>query len=118
MISRVDVAGLRGQAALVSYVRATAVVAVADAVAIGTGLAVLGGPLAMPLAALVFIGAFIPIIGPTIDCWTRARGVLLAARCPDCRARAVAPDTELPDDTPRQVRHWRHHTPVHQLNPP
>jgi putative heme transporter len=64
--TRVDVAGRRGLAALVSYVRATAVVAVVDAVAIGIGLAVLGVPLAVPLAALVFIGAFVPIIGAVI----------------------------------------------------
>jgi putative heme transporter len=64
--TRVDVAGRRGLAALVSYVRATAVVAVVDAVAIGIGLAVLGVPLAVPLAALVFIGAFIPIIGAVV----------------------------------------------------
>ena len=63
---RVDVAGRRGVAALVSYVRATAVVAVVDAVAIGIGLTVLGIPLAVPLAALVFLGAFIPIIGAVI----------------------------------------------------
>ena len=63
---RVDVAGRRGVAALVSYVRATAVVAVVDAVAIGIGLAVLGVPLAVPLAALVFLGAFVPIIGAVI----------------------------------------------------
>ena len=43
--TRVDVAGRRGLAALVSYVRATAVVAVVDAAAIGIGLAVLGVPL-------------------------------------------------------------------------
>jgi predicted PurR-regulated permease PerM len=61
--TRVDVAGRRGIAALVSYVRATAVVAVVDGVAIGIGLAVLGVPLAVPLAALVFLGAFVPIIG-------------------------------------------------------
>jgi predicted PurR-regulated permease PerM len=61
--TRVDVAGRRGVAALVSYVRATAVVAVVDAVAIGIGLVVLGVPLAVPLAALVFLGAFVPIIG-------------------------------------------------------
>jgi putative heme transporter len=61
--TRVDVAGRRSIAALVSYVRATAVVAVFDAVAIGIGLAVLGVPLAVPLAALVFLGAFVPIIG-------------------------------------------------------
>jgi putative heme transporter len=64
--ARVDVAGRRGVAALVSYVRATAVVAVVDAVAIGIGLTVLGVPLAVPLAALVFLGAFIPIIGAVI----------------------------------------------------
>jgi putative heme transporter len=63
----VDVAGRRGLAALVSYVRATAVVAVVDAAAIGIGLAVLGAPLAVPLlAALVFLGAFVPIIGAVI----------------------------------------------------
>jgi predicted PurR-regulated permease PerM len=64
--TRVDVAGRRGVAALVSYVRATAVVAVVDAVAIGIGLAVLGIPLAVPLAALVFLGAFVPIIGAVV----------------------------------------------------
>jgi predicted PurR-regulated permease PerM len=64
--TRVDVAGRRGLAALVSYTRATAVVAVVDAVAIGIGLAVLHVPLAVPLAALVFIGAFIPIVGAVV----------------------------------------------------
>jgi putative heme transporter len=64
--TRVDVAGRRGVAALVSYVRATAAVAVVDAIAIGIGLGVLGVPLAVPLAALVFLGAFVPIIGAVI----------------------------------------------------
>ena len=64
--TRVDVAGRRGLAALVSYVRATAVVATVDAVAIGIALSVLGIPLAVPLAALVFLGAFIPIIGAVV----------------------------------------------------
>ena len=64
--SRADVAGRRALAALVSYVRATAVVAVVDAVAIGIGLTVLGVPLAVPLAALVFLGAFVPIVGAVI----------------------------------------------------
>ncbi|HZG89750.1 MAG TPA: AI-2E family transporter [Pseudonocardia sp.] len=63
---RIDVAGRRGLAALVAYVRATAVVAVVDAVAIGIGLALLGVPLAVPLAALVFLGAFVPIIGAVV----------------------------------------------------
>lgn len=63
---RVDVAGRRSFASLVSYVRATAAVAVVDAVGIGIGLAIVGVPLAVPLSALVFLGAFIPIIGAVI----------------------------------------------------
>ena len=51
---------------LVSYVRATVLVAFVDAVGIGIGLAVLRVPLALPLAALVFLGAFIPVIGATL----------------------------------------------------
>lgn len=63
---RVDVAGRRGFASLVSYVRATAAVAVVDAVGIGIGLWIVGVPLVVPLAALVFLGAFIPIVGALI----------------------------------------------------
>jgi len=63
---RVDVAGRRGFASLVSYVRATAAVAVVDAVGIGTGLAIVGVPLFAPLAALVFLAAFIPIVGAVV----------------------------------------------------
>ena len=51
---------------LVSYVHATVLVAFADAVGIGIGLFVLRVPLALPLAALVFLGAFIPVVGATI----------------------------------------------------
>ncbi|TCK21752.1 AI-2E family transporter [Pseudonocardia endophytica] len=65
--TRTDVAGRRGLAALVSYVRATAAVAVVDAVVLGIGLAVLGVPLAVPLAALVFLGAFVPILGAVVS---------------------------------------------------
>jgi predicted PurR-regulated permease PerM len=63
---RVDVAGRRGFSSLVSYVRATAAVAVVDAVGIGVGLWIVGVPLVVPLAALVFLGAFIPIVGAVI----------------------------------------------------
>jgi predicted PurR-regulated permease PerM len=59
----VDEAGRRSWRTLISYVRATAVVAAVDALGIGVGLAILGTPLVVPLAALVFLGAFIPIIG-------------------------------------------------------
>ncbi|MCP3799458.1 AI-2E family transporter [Allokutzneria sp. A3M-2-11 16] len=60
---RVDVAGSRGFDSLSSYVKATVLVAVVDAVGIGIGLIAVGVPLAIPLAALVFLGAFIPIVG-------------------------------------------------------
>ncbi len=60
---RVRTAGRLGFGTLVGFVRATVVVAAVDAIGIGAGLAILGVPLALPLASLVFIGAFIPIIG-------------------------------------------------------
>ncbi len=63
---RVDVAGRRGFSSLVSYVRATAAVAIFDAVGIGIGLWIIGVPLVIPLAALVFLTAFIPIIGALV----------------------------------------------------
>ncbi len=52
---------------LVSYVRATVLVAFVDAVGIGVGLFVMRVPLALPLAALVFLGAFIPVVGATLS---------------------------------------------------
>jgi len=52
---------------LVSYVRATVLVAFIDAVGIGLALLILHVPFPFPLAALVFIGAFIPIVGATVS---------------------------------------------------
>jgi putative heme transporter len=60
-------AGVEGWHTLVAYVRATVLVAFIDAVGIGIGLAVLRVDLAFALAALVFLGAFIPIIGATLS---------------------------------------------------
>ncbi|WP_082688520.1 AI-2E family transporter [Curtobacterium oceanosedimentum] len=54
------------------YVRGTASVAAVDAIGIGVGLAIVGVPLALPLAVVVFITAFIPIVGAT------AAGILAA----------------------------------------
>ncbi|TFC76989.1 AI-2E family transporter [Cryobacterium cheniae] len=48
------------------YVRGTAIIALFDAVLIGVGLAILQVPLALPLAVIVFLTAFIPLIGATI----------------------------------------------------
>ncbi len=59
----IDEAARRSWRTLISYVRATVVVALVDAIGIGIGLAVLQIELVIPLAALVFLGAFIPIIG-------------------------------------------------------
>ena len=48
------------------YVRGTAIIALVDAVGIGIGLAILQVPLALPLAVIVFLGAFIPLVGATV----------------------------------------------------
>ena len=48
------------------YVRGTALIAFVDAAGIGIGLVLLGVPLALPLAVVVFITAFIPIVGATL----------------------------------------------------
>jgi predicted PurR-regulated permease PerM len=63
---RVRDAGRSGFRSLIGYVRATFLVALVDAVGIGTGLAIMGIPLALPLASLVFLGAFIPLVGAVI----------------------------------------------------
>jgi len=63
---KVRAAGKAGFGSLIGYVRATFVVALVDAIGIGTGLAIMGVPLALPLASLVFLGAFIPLVGAVI----------------------------------------------------
>jgi putative heme transporter len=60
---RVTTAGERAFHDLTSYVRTTMVVALIDAVGIGLGLWLTGVPLVLPLAGLVFLGAFVPLIG-------------------------------------------------------
>ncbi|HEY0225113.1 MAG TPA: AI-2E family transporter [Mycobacterium sp.] len=64
---RVQEAGRAGYGSLIGYVRATFLVALTDAAGVGTGLAIMGVPLALPLASLVFLGAFIPLIGALIS---------------------------------------------------
>lgn len=53
----------RSWSTLASFIRAQAAVGLIDAVFIGIALVVLGVPLALPLAVLVFFGGFVPIIG-------------------------------------------------------
>lgn len=64
---RVSEAGRAGYGSLTAYVRATFLVALTDAAGVGTGLAIMGIPLALPLASLVFLGAFIPLIGALVS---------------------------------------------------
>lgn len=48
------------------YVRGTATVALVDALGIGIGLFALGVPLALPLSVIVFLSAFVPLVGATV----------------------------------------------------
>jgi predicted PurR-regulated permease PerM len=75
---RVRDAGRAGFGSLIGYVRATFLVALVDAVGIGTGLAIMGIPLALPLASLVFLGAFIPLVGAVLTGFLAVVVALLA----------------------------------------
>ncbi|MFB9905956.1 AI-2E family transporter [Allokutzneria oryzae] len=62
-----DDAGHRAFHSLSLYVRVTALIAFIDAVTIGIGLVALGVPLSFALAALVFLGGFVPYAGAFIS---------------------------------------------------
>ncbi|MFL6089486.1 MAG: AI-2E family transporter [Aeromicrobium sp.] len=49
------------------FIRTQTIVALIDAIIIGVGLTIIGVPLAMPLAVITFIGAYIPILGALIS---------------------------------------------------
>jgi predicted PurR-regulated permease PerM len=63
----VDRAGTRSFTDLIAFVRATVAVAAIDAVGIGIGLWIVGVPLVIPLATLVFLGAFVPLVGAFVS---------------------------------------------------
>jgi predicted PurR-regulated permease PerM len=65
--SRVDHAAGRGWRSLSHYVRATILVALSDAVGILIAALILKVPVAPALAALVFIGAFVPLVGAFVS---------------------------------------------------
>lgn len=71
----VDGAGNAGWRTVVTYARTQLLVATIDAIGIGLGAFFLGVPLAIPIAVLVFLGAFIPIVGAVL---TGALAVFLA----------------------------------------
>jgi predicted PurR-regulated permease PerM len=60
-------AGTRAWATLTAYIRAGLIVALVDGLGVGIGAAILGVPLALPLGVVVFIGAFVPIIGALVS---------------------------------------------------
>lgn len=59
----VSEAGSTAWVTLTGYVRGTVIIAFVDALSIGIALTILRVPLALPLAVLVFFGAFVPIVG-------------------------------------------------------
>lgn len=63
----VSVVSARAWETVGSYFRGQLLIALVDAVLIGIGLVVLGVPLALPLAALVFFGALFPIVGAFVS---------------------------------------------------
>ncbi|WP_438352491.1 AI-2E family transporter [Microbacterium sp. CJ88] len=71
----VDGAGRAGWLTVMNYARTQLLVATIDAVGIGLGAFLLGVPLAIPVAVLVFLGSFIPIVGAVV---TGALAVFLA----------------------------------------
>ena len=63
---RVDASGRVAWVSLTQFVRATVLVALTDALGIMLVAAFLGVPLVIALGVLVFLGAFVPMIGATI----------------------------------------------------
>lgn len=59
--------GVRAWYTVSGYTRGQIVIAFVDAVGIGVGAALLGVPLALPISILVFLGAFIPIVGAFVS---------------------------------------------------
>lgn len=70
-----DAAARNGWATVVDYARTQMFVAGIDAVGIGVGAALLGVPMPIPVALLVFLGSFVPIVGAVV---TGAVAVFLA----------------------------------------
>jgi predicted PurR-regulated permease PerM len=64
---KADSSGRKAWVSLTAFVRATIVVAAVDAVGISLGAAILGLPLVSAIGILVFVGAFIPVVGALIS---------------------------------------------------
>ncbi|WP_254666554.1 AI-2E family transporter [Humibacillus sp. DSM 29435] len=64
---RVHSSGVIAWGQLSAFVRATLIVAAVDAIGIGVGAAILRVPFALPIGILVFLLAFIPIVGALLS---------------------------------------------------
>jgi len=63
---QLDDSGRRAWVSLTAFVRATVLVALVDAVGIALAAAVLRVPLALAIGVLVFLGAFVPLVGALV----------------------------------------------------
>jgi predicted PurR-regulated permease PerM len=63
---KVDSSGRVAWVSLTQFVRATVIVALVDAVGIAIVAAILGVPFVLAIGVLVFLGAFIPMVGATV----------------------------------------------------
>jgi predicted PurR-regulated permease PerM len=64
--ARVDSSGRVAWISLTQFVRATVIVAAVDAIGIMIGAAILQVPFVLAIGVLVFLGAFVPMIGATV----------------------------------------------------
>jgi len=62
----VDSSGRVAWISLTQFVRATVIVAATDGILIGLGAAIIGVPFSLAIGVLVFLGAFVPIVGATV----------------------------------------------------
>ena len=62
----VDSSGRVAWVSLTQFVRATVLVALADAIGVMVVAAILGVPFVLAIGVLVFLGAFIPMVGATV----------------------------------------------------
>jgi predicted PurR-regulated permease PerM len=65
--ARADSSGRIAWTSLTAFVRATVLVALTDAIGIAIGAGILGVPFVFAIGVLVFVGAFIPMIGATLS---------------------------------------------------
>ncbi len=64
---KADSSGRKAWVSLTAFVRATIIVAAVDAVGISIGAAILGLPLVSAIGILVFVGAFVPVVGAFVS---------------------------------------------------